>query len=147
VKVSDWIREGWEPPFATIEDWLRDQLGEAKLEEEATYAVQLRPESDESGYAVRIVVATDAALADFIWERPAAIERRVLSGTYYGWHEVRGLRLTSETRLDPATLMHRSARWGVRMEVPELIITETIEDAALLEFWSACMDHLGDSTA
>jgi hypothetical protein len=96
---------------------------------------------------VRILVATDAALADFTWERPAAIERRVLSGTYYGWHEVRGLRLISETSLNPATLMHRSARWGLRMEVPELTVTETIEDAALLEFWSACMDHLGDSTA
>jgi hypothetical protein len=147
VKVADWIREGWEPPFATIEDWLRDQLGEAKLEEEATYAVELRPENDGGGYAVRILVATDAALADFTWERPAAVGRRVLTAAYYGWHEVRGLRLTSETRLNPATLMHRSAMWGLRIEMPELTITDATEDEALLEFWSVCMGHLGDSTA
>lgn len=145
MKISDWVREGCEPPFATIEDWLRDQLGQALLEEEATYALALRPETDRRGYAVRILIATDTCLADFTWERPAAVERRGLTAAYYAWHEVRGLRLTGTTHLEPATLMHQSPAWGLRLEVPELSVEKAEVPEAMLEFWHTCMTHVGEA--
>jgi hypothetical protein len=142
VKIADWIREDWEPAFATVEAWIHDQLGQAELQEEATYAYLLRPEKDPRGYAVRILVAADKGLADLTWERPNAVEQRVLKATYFGWHEVRGVRLTGETRIDPATLMHRAPTWGLRIEAPEVEIAEAVDDRALLEFWGAAMERI-----
>ncbi|MEO7118985.1 MAG: hypothetical protein ABIZ34_08450, partial [Candidatus Limnocylindrales bacterium] len=92
-----------------------------------------------------ILVAADGALVDFTWERPGAVAKRVVNATYYGWHQVRGVRLTSETHLDPASLMRQSPSWGLQIEVPALNIVDAIEATALLDFWAACMEHLGES--
>jgi hypothetical protein len=143
MKIADWIRLSLEPPFATIEAWIRDQLGQAQLEEEATFAYLLRPDTDRRGYAVRILVAADDALADFTWERPEALDQRVLRAAFIGWREVAGVRLTGETRLDPKTLMHQAPSWGLRMETPDVEITDAVDADAMLQFWSACMKAIG----
>jgi hypothetical protein len=142
VKLAEWIREKRDPPFASIEQWLRDQMGHVGLEEEAVYAIELRPDHDPKGYAVRILVAAEQALADFTWERPDEVERRHLTATFYPWSEVAGLRLLARTELDPGTLMHEAPRFGMRLDEPRLELPESEVDPAVLAFWKACLRHV-----
>ena len=56
MKVHDWHRNGLRPVFATVEQWISDQLGFVGAEDMACFATELRPETARAGLAVRILV-------------------------------------------------------------------------------------------
>lgn len=142
MNVHDWHRNGLEPAFATIEQWINDQLGYLGVEDEACFAIEIRPETDRAGLAVRILIATDDGLFDMRWERPKAVDRRQLTSQLYPWAEVRGAQLLAETRIDRMTLMHGEPTWGLEFAVPQILIAQTDVGVALLEFWQACAARL-----
>jgi hypothetical protein len=138
VNVHDWHRNGLRPAFATVEQWIHDQLGYVGAEDEACFAIELRPESSRAGLAVRVLIASDKGLFDLVWERPNAVSERHVSSTLYRWPDVSGLRLLSRTDLDPRTLIHLEPQWGIEISTPALAIERVEEGIALLEFWKAC---------
>jgi hypothetical protein len=141
VKIHEWHRHGLQPAFGTIEQWLNDQLGFMGVEDEAVYAIELRPDTHRQGLAIRILVATDKGLVDMLWERPESVPDRHLSSRHYRWADVRGFHLVAETRLDPETLMRHEPAWRLEVDDPELAIDGT-EGEALLQFWSVAIKHL-----
>jgi hypothetical protein len=138
MNIHDWHRRGLKPAFATVEQWITDQLGYLGAEDQACFAIELRPDKDPKGLAVRILVCSDKGLFDFTWERPEAVADRRLTGTHYRWDEVRGLRLSGETRINPQTLKHENPRWQLHIEEPDVAIEDTDESGALLELWTEC---------
>jgi hypothetical protein len=141
VNVHDWHRTGLLPPFATVEQWIHDQLGYAGAEDEAVYAISLREAGDRGGAAVRILIATDRGLFDMLWERPEAVAERHLTTRQYRWADVRGFHLIAETRLDPETFIRRQPAWRLEIAEPAVEIDGS-ETQALLEFWETCTKHL-----
>jgi len=135
MNVHEWHRRGLEPAFATVEQWINDQLGYMGAEDEACFAVEIRPENARGGLAVRILLATDQGLVDLLWERPDNVAQRHLSGRHYRWSDVRGVHLLTNTRLDAATLTHLEPEWGIEIADPEFRIERADEGMALLEFW------------
>lgn len=142
MNIHDWHRNGLVPPFATVEQWLIDQLGLYEAEDEACYALAVRDADHPAGLAVRILICADVGLFDVLWERPEKVTERRLVTVHHRWPDVRGLHLSSETRLDPETLMHGAPRWRLEAAEPEFVITEPTDDEALLEFWQACTREL-----
>jgi hypothetical protein len=140
VNIHDWHRHGLKPPFATVEQWIQDQLGYLEAEDEACYAVSLREEPDRRGPAVRILIASDQGLFDMLWERPEKVDGRHLTSRHYPWADVRGVRLSGTTRLDSDTLMRSEPKWRLEIAEPEVDF-EADESAALLEFWTQCMEE------
>ena len=141
MKIHEWHRAGLQPAFATIEQWLNDQLGYMGAEDEAVYAVELRADNDPRGLAVRILVATDKGLLDMLWERPDEVADRHLTSRHYRWTEVRDFHLIAETRLEPETLMRREPVWRLEIGDPDVAIDGT-ESQAMLDFWAAATKHL-----
>lgn len=142
MNVHEWHRNGLLPAFATIEQWIYDQLGYAGAEDEACYAVGVRDEDDPRGLAVRILIASDKGLFDLLWERPEKVAQRRLVSRNYRWADVRGVRLTSETRLSPETLMHGQPEWRLEIAEPEFTVDEAVDASALLDFWNACITDM-----
>ena len=142
MNIHEWHRNGLQPAFATVEQWITDQLGYMGAGDEACYAVQLRGEEDKAGLAVRILVATDRGLLDMLWERPEAAADRHLTSRHYRWADVRGLHLEARTGLNPETLVHRAPEWGLSVDDPEFAVEPAEEGQALLEFWEACEKQL-----
>lgn len=114
MNLHDWHRNGLKPPFATVEQWIQDQLGYLKAEDEACYAVTVREEADRGGLAVRILVCSDQGLFDMLWERPEDPRGRHLTSRHYPWADVRGVRLTGTTHLEPETLMRTDPEMAAR---------------------------------
>ena len=146
MNIHDWHRRGLKPAFATVEQWVIDQLGYLAAEDEACFAIQLRPDDDAKGLAVRILVASDKGLFDITWERPEKVADRRLQTSHYRWDEVRGLRLSGDTRISPETLKHEAPRWSLRIEQPHVTIDQVDESAALLEFWTECSTEMDKTT-
>ena len=146
MNIHDWHRRGLKPAFATVEQWVIDQLGYLDAEDEACFAIQLRPDDDPKGLAVRILVASDKGLFDITWERPEKVADRRLETIHYRWDEVRGLRLSGNTRINPETLKHEAPRWSLHIEQPEVTIEPADESAALLEFWKECSTEMDKTT-
>ena len=142
MDVHDWHRRGLQPAFATVEKWIQDQLGYVGAEDEACFAIELRPEGARDGLAVRILIASDKGLFDMLWERPEDVTKRHLSSRHYRWAEVRGLRLLTDTRIDPQTLMHLEPEWGLEITDPEFKVERAEQGSALLEFWKAADEEL-----
>ena len=142
MNIHDWHRHGLKPAFATVEQWITDQLGYLGAEDEACFAIELRPETDAKGLAIRILVASDKGLFDFTWERPEAIDDRRLVGVHYRWDAVRGFRLTGETRVNPETLKHENPHWKLQMDIPEVVLEGAEESQALLDLWKECSTEL-----
>ena len=142
MNVHDWHRNGLRPAFATVEQWIHDQLGFAGAEDEACFAVELRDENDRRGLAVRILIASDKGLFDMTWERPNRVEERQLTTVLYRWPDVSGIRLRASTKLDPETLSHLEPQWGLEIDDPEFRIEQADEGSALLEFWKSCDSEL-----
>jgi hypothetical protein len=142
VKVHDWHRNGLQPSFATIEQWIHDQLGLLGAEDEAVYAITIRDETARAGLAIRILIASDRGLFDMLWERPDAVEGRHLTSRHHRWSDVRGLHISGATRLSSETLMRKAPEWRIQIEEPDVQIDAT-ESVAGLEFWQTCMEHLG----
>ena len=133
--MKEWLLAGFDPPFATVDEWISDLIGRLGAEEEAVYAMRARQGGRDG---IRVLVATDLGLFDFFWYRPEAVPQRALTGTHTPWREVRGLRLSSETRLNPSTLLRREPTWRLRIDEPELAIDEPPSESAVLDFWTAC---------
>ena len=146
MNIHDWHRRGLRPAFATVEQWVIDQLGYLGAEDEACFAIQLRADDDAKGLAVRILVASDKGLFDITWERPEKVADRRLETIHYRWDEVRGLRLSGDTRINPETLKHEAPRWSLRIEQPDIFIDQADESAALLEFWTECSTEMDKTT-
>lgn len=142
MNIHDWHRHGLKPAFATVEQWISDQLGYAQAEDEACFAIEVRSEKARAGLAVRILVASDKGLFDMLWERPDDVAARRLTSRHYRWQDVRGVHLGAETRLDPETLHHGAPRWRLEIDEPEFAVEGTEEGQALLEFWRQCMSEL-----
>ena len=142
MNIHEWHRNGLTPSFATVEQWIYDQLGFFEAEDEACYALSVRTEDDRRGLAVRVLVASDKGLFDIVWERPEQVADRRVVTRHHRWADVRGFHLSAETRLDAQTLMHGKPDWRVDVEVPEVVIDEPVDDEALLAFWSASMREL-----
>lgn len=135
MKRMEWLEEGLEPAFGTVNEWITEHLGTIGAEEEACYAV-----SEAPGRAVlRVLVATDVGLVDFVWYRPAAPEQRRLVGVLIPWRDVSPPQLTGETGLSPA-LIHEAPEWSLTLREPALEITEPVDRNALLDFWKACAE-------
>jgi hypothetical protein len=146
MNIHDWHRLGLKPAFATVEQWITDQLGYLGAEDEACFAIELRPDKDPRGLAVRILVCSDKGLFDFTWERPDAVDKRKLVGTHYRWADVRGLRLVGESRINPETLKHENPRWHLLVDEPEVSFEGGNESKALLEMWKECCAELDKVT-
>jgi hypothetical protein len=144
MKMEEWLRAGYDPPFGTVDEWITDQLGRAGAEELAAYALWVR---EGSARVVRIIVASDEGLFDFHWHRPAKVEDRRLHGRHYAWWEVRGLVLEGENRVDPETLTHGEPHWAIRAEWPELVIENGPSDEAALDLWRVCHDQIRKARA
>jgi hypothetical protein len=141
MNIHDWHREGLQPAFATVEQWINDQLGYLGAEDEAVYAVQLRDEKGRGGLAVRVLVAADKGLFDFLWERPDDVTARHLTARHYRWQDVRGVHMVSRTELDAETMMRTEPRWHLEIADPAVDI-DMDESQAGLEFWKACVKEL-----
>jgi hypothetical protein len=141
MNIHDWHREGLQPAFATVEQWISDQLGYMGAEDEAIYAVPLRDETDRRGPAVRILVCSDKGLFDFVWERPEDVTKRHLTARHFRWQDVRGVHMVSMTRLDAQTLMRTEPQWRLEIAEPAVDI-EMAESEAGLEFWKSCVKEL-----
>jgi hypothetical protein len=141
MNVHEWHRNGLQPSFATIEQWIDEQLGYLGAEDEAIYAVGIRDEADKAGLAVRVLVCADKGFFDMLWERPDDVAARHLTSRHYLWSDVRGFHLTAVTNLDRETLMHGQPSWRLQIEQPAVDLVCEEGDAAL-EFWKACMKHL-----
>ena len=141
MNVHDWHRNGLKPAFATVEQWIHDQLGYLQAEDEAVYAVTIRDEDAPAGLAVRILIATDRGLFDMLWERPEQVAPRHLKSRHHRWADVRGLHLEATTKLDPETLMRGEPEWRIEIAEPAVEIEGTESEAAL-EFWAKCMENL-----
>jgi hypothetical protein len=146
MNIHDWHRRGLKPAFATVEQWIIDQLGYVGAEDEACFAIELRADDDPKGLAVRILVASDKGLFDIRWERPKNVADRRLVSLHYRWDEVRGLRLSGETRLNPKSLKHEAPLWSLHIEQPEVVIERADESAALLELWTECTTEMDKTT-
>jgi len=141
MNIHDWHREGLQPAFATVEQWISDQLGYLGAEDEAVYAVALRDEADRGGLAIRVLIATDKGLFDVLWERPDDVSRRHLTSRHYRWSDVRGVHIVGSTKLDAETLMRREPHW--RLEIADPAVDIDIEESeAGLEFWKECVKEL-----
>ena len=141
MNIHDWHREGLQPAFATVEQWISDQLGYLGAEDEAVYAVALRNEADRGGLAIRVLIATDKGLFDVLWERPDDVSRRHLTSRHYRWSDVRGVHVVGSTKLDPETLMRTEPHW--RLEIADPVADIDIEESeAGLEFWKECVKEL-----
>jgi hypothetical protein len=138
VKRTEWLEAGLEPAFGTVQQWMTDQLGALGAEEEACYALLVR----EKPLQVRVLVATDVGLVDFVWDRPEPVERRVLASTHTPWQVVSAPILTGETRLSPA-MIHQPPTWSLRLERPAVEIVDAVDQDALLAFWKACAAACG----
>ncbi len=139
MKIREWLDAGFEPPFATVEEWIADHLGRLDAEERATYALATRLDGRQG---VWIVTASDIGLFDFFWYRPDPVEQRSLTGRLVPWASVRGLALVGETRLNEATLMHEPPLWRLSLSEPELVLEQPPTEAVLLDFWKACREAL-----
>src|SRR3954451_10762999 len=142
MNIHDWHRRGLTPAFATVEQWIQDQLGYVGAEDEACFAVRVRPEEASGGLAIRILIASDKGLFDMLWERPEDVTKRHLSSRHYRWADVRDLRLLTETRIDLHTLMHLEPEWGLEISEPQFRIDDAEQGTALLEFWKAADKEL-----
>jgi hypothetical protein len=136
MRLSDWLHEGRQPRFGTIEQWIVEHLGHLGAEEEASYAIEDRMGRQT---VVRILVAADRGLFDFRWHRPARRDARRLVGAHYLWREVRGVRLSGETRLH-ASLGHTGPVWALTIDEPAF--STSGGDSALREFWAACRSNM-----
>jgi len=141
MNIHDWHREGLQPAFATVEQWINDQLGYLGAEDEAVYAVSLRDEGDRGGLAVRILIATDVGLFDYLWERPEDVTKRHLTGRHYRWADVRGFHMVASTRLGAETLMRTEPLWHLEIADPAVDI-DMEEGEAGLDFWKECIKEL-----
>lgn len=141
MNVHDWHRQGLAPPFATVEQWIHDQLGYLQAEDEAVYAISIREDDDHLGLAVRILIASDKGLFDMLWERPESVAGRHLTSRHYRWADVRGLHLSGTTRLNPDTLMRGEPEWRLEIAEPEVDF-EATDSTAVLEFWTTCMTEI-----
>jgi hypothetical protein len=137
--MKEWLLAGFEPPFATVDEWIVDLIGRLGAEETAAYAMRDR---DGTREGIRVLVATDIGLFDFFWYRPEPIRERTLTGRHVAWGDVRGLRLESETRLKPETLLRLEPAWRMTIEDPPLTLEDPPSEPALLDFWGACRDGL-----
>lgn len=142
MNVHEWHRQGLEPAFATVEQWIQDQLGYVGAEDSSCFAFELRPDGARGGLAIRVLVATDKGLFDMVWERPDDPAARHLTSRMYRWPDITGARLIATTRLDAATLIHGEPEWGLEMTQPEVSLERVAEGLALLEFWQACDKEL-----
>jgi len=141
MNIHDWHREGLQPAFATVEQWISDQLGYLGAEDEAVYAVALRDEADRGGLAIRVLIATDKGLFDVLWERPDDVSRRHLTSRHYRWSDVRGVHIVGSTKLDAETLMRTEPYW--RLEIADPAVEIDLEESeAGLEFWKECVKEL-----
>lgn len=139
MKMSDWLRQGIEPPFGTVEHWIVDQMGRLGAEEEHSYA--LTAQSD-GRHGVRILVAADIGLYDAFWDRSETGPEQSLSGTLHVWQEVHGLQITGLTEIG-SDLRRGDPRWSLSVEAPAIEIEKAVDEAALIDFWSACRKELG----
>jgi hypothetical protein len=139
MRMKDWLLAGYDPPFATVDEWITDVIGRVGGEEEAAYAIRDRQDGRQG---VRVLVATDIGLFDFFWYRPEAVRGRALTGRHVAWRDVRGMRLQSESRLNPETLLRREPEWRLTFEEPPLTLDEPPGEHVLLDFWSACRDGM-----
>lgn len=136
MKRQEWLDAGLEPPFGTVDQWITDQLGLLGAEEEAAYALDETPPRRGAERVVRIIVAADIGLVDFVWQRPEDPEERRLTGRLVPWRQV-GARVTGETRLSEA-LIHEPPHWSLTLEDPRLSIADPVDDDALLDLWKTC---------
>lgn len=142
MNVHEWHRTGLQPPFATVEQWINDQLGYVGAEDEAVFAVELRSDSAREGLAVRILIATDKGLFDAVWERPDDVGSRRLVARQWRWQDVRDVHLIAETRLDPVTLTHTEPTWRLEVAEPAIALDGGDNGEALLEFWKQCTTEM-----
>jgi hypothetical protein len=141
MNIHDWHRNGLEPPFATVEQWINDQLGYLGAEDEAIYAVTVRDETDRGRLAVRVLIATDRGLFDVLWERPDDVAKRHLTSRHYRWPDVQGFHISGTTRLDAESMMRTEPQWHLEIADPAVDI-EMEEGEAGLEFWSTCVREM-----
>jgi hypothetical protein len=137
--MKEWLLAGFDPPFATVDEWISDLIGRVGAEEQAVYALRDR---DSSREGTRVLVATDLGLFDFFWYRPDAVADRSLTARHVPWTDVRGLALYSDTRLNASTLLRLEPTWRLSIEEPAVSIEEAPEEHVLLDFWRACHDGL-----
>jgi hypothetical protein len=144
MQMKEWLLAGFDPPFATVDEWISDLIGRVGAEEEAVYALRAR-DGDRDG--IRILVATDIGLFDFFWFRPEDVAKRSLTSRHVPWRDVRGLALSSDTRLEPSTLLRREPAWRLALEEPRVSIDEPPSEAVVLDFWRACHEGVTKGTA
>jgi hypothetical protein len=130
--MKEWLLAGYDPPFATVDEWISDLIGRLGAEEEAVYALRAR---EDGRPGIRIVLAGDIGLFDFFWYRPDDVSDRVLTCRLIPWRDVRGVALTSESRLNPSTLLRNEPVWRLVIEEPALTIESAPAEAVLLDFW------------
>jgi hypothetical protein len=141
MNIHEWHAQGLRPPFATVEQWIDEQLGYLGAEDEAVYAIALRGQRERGGLAVRILVASDRGLFDITWERPDEVTGRHVTSRQYLWSDVRGAHIWGTTKLNPETLMRTEPAWRLEIAEPAVDI-QCEESQAALEFWSACVKNL-----
>jgi hypothetical protein len=139
MRMKDWLLAGFEPPFGTVDDWIADLIGRVGAEETAAFATRAR-QGQKDG--IRVLVATDIGLFDFFWYRPEPVKERALTGRHVSWRDVRGLALTSETRLNEKTMLRLEPAWRLTIEEPAVTLEDAPSEPAILDFWSACSDGL-----
>lgn len=133
MKRTEWLEAGLEPAFGTVQQWMTDQLGALGADEEACYALFVR----ERPLRVRILVAADIGLVDFVWDRPEPPHERTVTSTHTAWRDVSPPTIQGETRLSRA-LIHLPPTWSLRLERPAVAIVDAVDQGALLAFWKAC---------
>jgi hypothetical protein len=139
MKMHEWHAAGLEPAFATVDEWIIDQLGRLEAEELASYAIAV---SGQRTRAVRILVATDIGLFDVNWTRAADPGKRWVAARHLPWWEVAGLQLEAETRLDPETMTRQEPTWSLTIREPQVEFPETPAKEALVGFWKVCREQM-----
>jgi hypothetical protein len=139
MKMREWHAAGLEPAFATVDDWIVDQLGRLAADELASYAIEV---GGQRTPAVRILIATDIGLFDVTWTRSADPGKRWVTTRHLPWWEVAGLRLEAETRLDPETLTRGEPSWSLTISEPQVEFPQTPAEEALVGFWKACHEQM-----
>lgn len=137
--MREWHAAGLEPPFATIDEWIIDQLGRLEAEELACYAIGV---GGQRAQVVRILVATDIGLFDVTWTNSRQPGRRWVAARHLPWWDVSGLQLGAETRLDPETLTRREPTWSLTLREPQVELPETPAEQALVGFWRVCYEQI-----
>ncbi|MEJ7749503.1 MAG: hypothetical protein WKF56_09380 [Candidatus Limnocylindrales bacterium] len=141
MNISEWDGAGLQPMFGHQAQWIGDILDRLDSPGAACFAMleggqQIDPEVTPSAQPRRFLVATTLALLD-ARHVPGTGAAACLEARLIPWTDVRGVELTTTTRLDDA-FRHRT-NWLLRLGHPEIVIGDPVHDDALIAFWRACI--------